>query len=174
MALKLQSGLTHKTELGGVCLNLGTAAEVKKAFEEIKKNAKKHLQARDFREITVEKMINKKYELIAGVKRDPLFGPVIVFGAGGTAVEIFDDTAIGLPPLDAAGAKELMAKTKIFKLLKGYRNIKGADIGELAGVMARFSRLPLDFPQIKEIDINPLAVDQTGIVALDAKIILEN
>jgi len=67
-----------------------------------------------------------------------------------------------------------MAKTKIFKLLKGYRNIKGADIEELAGVMARFSRLPLDFPQIKEIDINPLAVDQTGIVALDAKIILEN
>jgi len=173
VALKLQSGLAHKTELGGVRLNLDTAAEVKKAFDEIEKNAEKHLRAKDFREITVEKMVDKKYELIVGAKIDPLFGPVIVFGAGGTAVEIFDDTAIGLPPLDAAGAKELMAKTKIFKLLKGYRNIKGADIEELAGVMARFSRLPLDFPQIKEIDINPLAVDQTGIVALDAKIIPE-
>ncbi len=173
VALKLQAGLAHKTELGGVRLNLGRAAEVKKAFEEIEKNAKKHLRTKGFWQIAVEKMIHKKYELIAGAKKDPLFGPVIVFGAGGTAVEIFGDTAIGLPPLDAAGAKELMAKTRIFKLLKGYRNIKGADIEALAGAMARFSRLPLDFPQIKEIDVNPLAADQTGIVALDAKIILE-
>lgn len=173
VALKLQSGQAHKTELGGVRLNLGTAAEVKKAFAEIEKNAKKHLQTKNFREITVEKMIDKKYELIVGAKIDPLFGPVIVFGMGGTAVEIFDDTAIGLPPLDIAGAKELMAKTKIFKLLKGYRNLKGVNIEELAGAMAHFSRLPLDFPQIKEIDVNPLAADQTGIVALDAKIILE-
>ncbi len=173
VAMKLQAkNLLHKTELNGVRLNIKSPAEAKKAFDEIQKNAKKYLKDRDIEGITVEKMVPKKYELIVGAKKDPQFGPVIIFGMGGTAVEIFGDTAIGLPPLNNYSAKELMAKTKIFKLLKGYRNIKSANINALAEFLTKFSRLPLDFPQIKEIDINPLAADETGIITLDAKIIL--
>jgi len=174
VAMKLQAkNLLHKTELGGVRLNINNAANTKKAFDEIMEKAKKSLKDEHIEGIAVEKMVSKKYELIVGAKKDPLFGPVIIFGMGGTAVEIFDDTAIGLPPLNAAMAKNLMAKTKIFKLLKGYRNTKGADIEKLASLLAKFSRLPLDFEQIKEIDINPLAVDENGALILDAKIILD-
>lgn len=174
VALKLQAkNLLHKTELKGVCLNINSLAEAKNAFNNIIDNAKKHLKEKNIEGISIEKMIAKKHELIVGAKIDPLFGPAIIFGTGGTAVELFDDTAIGLPPLSKHSAKELMAKTKIFKLLKGYRNIKGADIEKLAEFLAKFSFLPLDFPQIKEIDINPLSVDEKTILALDAKIILD-
>jgi acetyltransferase len=173
-ALKLQAkNLLHKTELRGVRLNLAGAAEVKKAFAEIMENARKHLRREDIDGISVEKMIFKKYEIIAGIKKDPVFGPAIIFGAGGTAAEIFGDAAAAIAPLNEFAAKSLMSKTKIFQLLKGYRGENAADIRGLAAFLAKLSRLPVDFPQIKEIDVNPLAVDENGAIALDAKIIID-
>jgi len=173
-AMKLHAdNLLHKTETGGILLDIGSARAAKAAFAEIIKNGKKYLSSKDIRGVVVEKMVSKKYELFAGAKTDPIFGQVILFGAGGTAVEIINDAAAGLPPLDLAGAKNLMAQTKIFSLLKGYRNLPGADIGALQIFLCRFSHLIQDFPQIAEIDINPLAADQSGITALDPKIILK-
>jgi len=171
-AIKLEAaGLLHKTEVGGVKLNIRTASEAKKAFAELMENAKKYIDPKDIQGITVEKMVSKKFELIVGAKSDPLFGPVIAFGMGGVAVEVFNDIAIGLPPLNMALAKNLMEQTKIFTLLKGYRNMPGADIKELQFFLYKFSYLLVDFPQIKEIDINPLAADADGIVIVDAKVV---
>lgn len=174
VAVKLEaSGLLHKTELGGVILGLNNSQAVKKAFTEITENAKKNLDPKDIEGITVEKMVSKKYELIAGAKSDEIFGSVIAFGMGGIAVEVFNDVAIGLPPLNMALAKNLMEQTKIFTLLKGYRNMKGVNLEELQFFLYKFSYLLVDFPQIKEIDINPLAVDEKGIVIIDAKIVFD-
>ncbi|MFA6376695.1 MAG: GNAT family N-acetyltransferase, partial [Candidatus Paceibacterota bacterium] len=112
-------------------------------------------------------------ELIVGAKSDPLFGPVIAFGMGGVAVEVFNDVAIGLPPLNMALAKNLMEQTKIFTLLKGYRNMPGINIKELQFFLYKFSYLLADFPQIKEIDINPLAADENNIAIVDAKVVFD-
>jgi acetyltransferase len=173
VAIKLEAnGLLHKTEVGGVRLDLNNSSTVKKAFVQIKENAKTYLEPKDIEGITVEKMVSKKYELIVGAKSDPIFGPVIVFGMGGVAVEVFNDTAIGLPPLNMALAKILMEQTKIFTLLKGYRGMPAANISELQFFLYKFSYLLADLPEIKEIDINPLAVDQNGALIVDAKIVL--
>jgi len=174
VAMKLHAdNLLHKTETGGILLDIGDPRAAKAAFALIVKKGKKNLPAKDIQGVIVEKMVSKKYELFVGAKTDPIFGPMIVFGAGGTAVEIINDTAAALPPLDLSGAKNLMAQTKIFTLLKGYRNLPGADINALQIFLCRFSRLIQDFPQIAAIDINPLAADQSGITALDPKIILD-
>jgi acetyltransferase len=173
VALKLEAAnLLHKTEVGGVHLHLNNSNAVKSAFAQIKENAKKYLDPKDIEGITVEKMVSKKYELIVGAKSDPIFGPVIAFGMGGVAVEVFNDIAIGLPPLNMALAKNLMEQTKIFTLLRGYRGLPGANIPELQFFLYKFSYLLVDFPQIAQIDINPLAADANGAVIVDAKIVL--
>ncbi|MFA6376286.1 MAG: acetate--CoA ligase family protein, partial [Candidatus Paceibacterota bacterium] len=174
VAVKLEAaGLLHKTEIGGVKLNIRSASEVKKAFAQLMENAKTYIDAKDIEGITVEKMVSKKFELIVGGKFDPMFGPVIVFGMGGVAVEVFNDIAIGLPPLNMALAKNLMEQTKIFTLLKGYRNLPGANVRELQFFLYKFSYLLADFPQIKEIDINPLAADENDIAIIDAKVVFD-
>jgi len=126
----------------------------------------------DIRGIFVEQMSKRKYELIIGCKNDPIFGPTIVFGMGGVAVEIFKDTTVGLPPLNMALAMRLIEDTKIYKLIKGYRGMPGADIPAIQFLLYKFSYLLMDFPQIKEIDINPYGVDERGGIVLDAKVIL--
>ncbi len=174
VAIKLEAtGLLHKTEVGGVELNVRSESEAKKAFARLLENGKKYIDANNIEGITVEKMVSKKYELIVGTKKDPMFGPVIVFGMGGVAVEVFNDVAIGLPPLNMALAQNLMEQTKIFTLLKGYRGVPGVDVKELEFFLYRFSYLLTDFPQIKEIDINPLAADENGIIIVDAKVVFD-
>jgi len=174
VAIKLEAkGLLHKTEVGGVKLDIKTASEAKKAFTQIMDSAKNYIDSGDIEGITVEKMISKKFELIVGAKFDPMFGPVVAFGMGGVAVEVFNDVAIGLPPLNMALAKNLMEQTKIFTLLKGYRNMPAANIKELQFFLYKFSYLLVNFPQIKEIDINPLAADAEGIVIVDAKVVFD-
>ncbi|MFZ3074428.1 MAG: GNAT family N-acetyltransferase, partial [Minisyncoccales bacterium] len=173
-AIKLEAtGLLHKTEVNGIKLNIRSASEAKKAFDQIMESAKNYIDPKNIEGITVEKMVSKKFELIVGAKKDPMFGPVIVFGMGGVAVEVFNDVTIGLPPLNMALAKNLMEQTKIFTLLKGYRNMPGADIAELQFFLYKFSYLLTDFPQIKEIDINPLAADAEGILIVDAKVVFD-
>jgi len=118
-------------------------------------------------------LIQKKYELFIGCKKDAIFGPAIVFGMGGVAVEVFDDINVGLPPLNMGLAQRLIEGTRIYQLLKGFRGIKPVDISSIQFLLYKFSYLVMDFPEIKELDINPFVVDELGGVVLDAKIILD-
>jgi acetyltransferase len=118
-------------------------------------------------------MVPKMYELFVGCKKDPIFGPAIVFGMGGIAVELFHDTTVGLPPLNMALAMRMIEQTKVYKLLKGFRGTAGIDIEVVQFLLYKFSYLVMDFPEIKEIDINPFGVDKQGGMVLDAKIILD-
>jgi acetyltransferase len=169
----LSPDIMHKTDVGGVKLNINSRIEAEKAFKEIMRNIKNNAPKAEIDGVFIEAMAKKRYELLFGCKKDEVFGPAIVFGFGGTAVEIFCDTAIALPPLDMSSALRLMQKTKIYKLLKGYRGQPGVDIERLQVLLCRFSRLITDFPEIKELDINPFSADENGGVVLDAKIVLE-
>jgi acetyltransferase len=167
------SDITHKTDAGGVMLNIPNQEKALEAFNEILTKAKEARPDADIKGVLIEEMVNKKYELIIGSKKDPIFGPVIVFGMGGVAVEVFKDLNVGLPPLNMSLAQRIIEETKIYRLLKGYRGMKGADIESIQFLLYKFAYLVMDFPQIKEIDINPFVVDHTGGVVLDAKIILD-
>lgn len=174
VALKVQSSaITHKSDVGGVQLFLHNERDVRNAFQQIKDNLRENKPAAELGGVAVETMVTEvDYELILGSKHDPDFGPVILFGNGGINVEIYDDTAIGLPPLNEKLAERVINDTKISdSLQQGYRNRKKADMKALQETVARFSQLVLDFPQIKEIDINPLAIEKGKPIALDARII---
>ncbi|MFH1642022.1 MAG: acetate--CoA ligase alpha subunit [Nanoarchaeota archaeon] len=174
VAVKILSpDILHKTDIGGVKLNIQSKEGVKKAYEEIMQSVKRKLPQAKVNGVSVSAMVSKKYELLIGCKKDPIFGPTIVFGMGGVAVEVFKDTNIGLPPLNMALALRLMEDTKIFRLLKGYRGMKGADIASIQFLLYKFAYLVMDFPEISEIDINPFAVDEKGGVVIDAKVILD-
>jgi acetyltransferase len=119
-------------------------------------------------------MIQKKgYEVIIGGKTDPIFGPVVLFGMGGVGVELFKDYSMGLPPLNTTLIRRMMEETKIYKLLKGYRGAAPADIKKLEETLLLFSQLLIDFPQIKEIDINPLLINEREACILDARIVID-
>ncbi len=169
----LSLDILHKTDVGGVVLNIDSAKMAGEAFGKIMKSVRQHLPQADIRGVMIENMVSKRYEILIGAKKDPLFGPVIVFGMGGIAVEVFKDTKVGLPPLNMALSMRLIQKTKIYKLLKGYRNMPGVDIQSLQFLLYKFAYLVADFPQIKELDINPFGVDEYGGVVLDAKVVLD-
>ncbi|MCO6478087.1 MAG: bifunctional acetate--CoA ligase family protein/GNAT family N-acetyltransferase [Phaeodactylibacter sp.] len=162
-----------KTDIGGVEVGLNSPADVEAAFERIVESVKKACPKSEIFGISVEEMVNKRYELLIGANKDPIFGPVIVFALGGVAVEIFKDSNIGLPPLNMALAKRIIEETKVYELLKGYRNIPGADIRSIQFILYKFAYLIMDCPQIKEIDINPFVVDEKGGIVLDAYVILD-
>jgi acetyltransferase len=168
----LSSEIIHKTDVGGVMLNISSSREAQEAFIKIISSVKKKKPKAIVDGVLIEGMIKKDFELLIGVKKDPIFGPVIAFGRGGTAVEVYQDTAIALPPIDMCDAKKMIEKTKISTLLKGYRGMRGVDMNDLQFVLYKFSRLIADFPEIKELDINPFAIDAKGGVVLDAKILL--
>jgi acetyltransferase len=174
IVLKLFSQtITHKTDVGGVKLNLHNAEEVTKAFAEIQSSVTQLKGAEHFEGVTVQRMINAKgYELILGSSTDPQFGPVILFGMGGQLVEIFKDRALGLPPLNRVLAHRLMEKTKIFEALHGVRGRKALDIEALEDLLVGFSQLIAENLRIKECDINPLLISEEGMIALDARIVL--
>ncbi len=175
VAMKILSpDILHKTDINGVKLDINTSPEAENAFAEIIANAGKNAPDARIEGVFIEPMKKKRFELLIGCKQDRIFGPTIVFGMGGTAVEVFQDTAIDLPPLDMASALRLMAKTKIYKLLKGYRNLPCADIASIQLLLIKFSRLLADFPEIKELDINPYAADEGGGFVLDAKVVLDS
>ncbi len=175
VVLKIHSpDITHKTDVGGVALNLWSKEDVKEAFEKITNKAKEHKPSAKIGGVTVQQMIqNVDFELILGSKKDSLFGSVIMFGRGGTGVELYKDTVVGFPPLNQVLSHRMMEETKVYQLLKGYRGKSGADIRALEEYLAWFSQLIIDFPEIKEIDINPLAVVEGEFRALDARIIID-
>ena len=175
VVLKINSPeITYKSDCGGVIMNLSGPNEVKEAFDRVIECASTSCPEATVKEVSVQEMVtNADTELILGCKRDPTFGPAIVFGQGGTGVEIYRDIAVGLPPLNRLLARRLMEQTKVYSLLQGYRNKPQANLNLLEEYLVRFSQLIIDFPEIIEVDINPLAVVGDGFVALDARISID-
>jgi acetyltransferase len=174
VVLKLYSEtITHKTDVGGVQLNLTDADDVEHAYRKIQSSVSKKVGPEHFQGVTVQPMIKLDgYEIIIGSSIDPQFGPVLLFGAGGQLVEIFKDRALGFPPLNTTLARRMMEQTQIYKALKGVRGRKSVDLVALEQIMVRFSQLVAEQRWIKEIDINPLLASAEQLIALDARIIL--
>jgi acetyltransferase len=170
----LSPQIAHKTDAGGVVLDINNETEVRNAFSKIMKTSREYAPNADILGVTVQPMIKKQgYEVIIGAKADPLFGPVILFGMGGVGVELFKDFAIGIPPLNQTLARRMMEETKVYQLLKGYRNVPPANFKLLEEILVRFSQMLVDFPELREVDINPLFVDEKEAVALDARIVID-
>ncbi len=175
VAVKILSReITHKSDVGGVALELIDAAAVEAAVAEIETRVRAARPDAHIDGYAVQAMIDRPgaQEVIVGVADDPQFGPVILFGHGGTAAEAIDDKALALPPLNLNLAHALMRRTRVHRLLKGFRDRPPADLDAVAAVLVRLSWLVADFPEIAELDINPLLADPTGAIALDARIVV--
>jgi acetyltransferase len=174
VVLKLYSlTITHKTDVGGVVLNLRDAASVREAFNNIQSAVAAKVGAEHFQGVTVQPMAKLDgYELILGASLDPQFGPVLLFGTGGQLVEVFKDKSLALPPLNSTLARRMMETTKIYHALQGVRGRKSVDMAALENLLVRFSELVVENPRIKEIDINPLLASPDRLLALDARVVL--
>ncbi|HKS95369.1 MAG TPA: acetate--CoA ligase family protein, partial [Terriglobia bacterium] len=169
----LSETITHKTDVGGVRLNLLDEAAVRRAYREIRSAVADRRGAGHFLGVTVQPMIKHEgYELIVGSTLDPQFGPVLLFGLGGQLVEVFHDRALALPPLNTTLARRMMEQTRIFAALEGVRGRRPVDLAALEGLLVRFSQLVVEQPRIKEIDINPLLASPERLVALDARVLV--
>lgn len=168
--------ITHKTDVGGVQLNLTDKEAVRWAYQDIKISVEERVGPEHFQGVTVQPMLNLNggYELILGSSIDPQFGPVLLFGTGGQLVEVFRDHAIALPPLNTTLARRMMEQTKIYKALKGVRGQTEANLKGIEQLLVRFSHLVVEQPWIKEIDINPLLVSSERLIALDARVVLHS
>ncbi len=174
VVLKIYSEtITHKTDVGGVELNLADAAAVQRAFRAIKQSVGERVGAEHFNGVTVQPMIRLDgYELIMGSTIDPQFGPVLLFGLGGQLVEVFRDRSLALPPLNTTLARRMMEQTRIYKALQGVRGRKPIDLAALESLMVLFSQLVVEQRWIMEIDINPLLASPDRLIALDARVVL--
>lgn len=174
VVVKLHSeSITHKSDVGGVQLNLRDANAVRAAWHNILDSVKQSVGVEHFGGVAVQPMIPLEgYETILGSSVDAQFGPVLLFGTGGQLVEVFKDRALALPPLNTTLARRMMERTKIFSAFRGIRGRLPVDLAALEKLLVRFSRLVIEQPWIREIDINPLLVSAERIVALDARIIL--
>jgi acetyltransferase len=170
----LSPQIIHKSDAGGVILNVNSPQEVREAFEVLIQRATTYSPNAQIIGVTVQPMVEKKgQEIIIGGKTDPVFGPVILFGMGGVGVELFKDYSIGLPPLNTTLIHRMMEETKVYRLLKGWRNAPPVDLKKLDETVLMFSQLLVDFPQIKEIDINPLLINEKDACILDARIVID-
>lgn len=173
VALKIVSPqITHKSDSGGVALGLSGTDAVQKAAEAMQAHLHKTMPDAKLTGFAIQPMVQKKHahELIAGIVTDRQFGPVILFGQGGTAVELIGDKALGLPPLNMSLARSLIAGTRIHRLLEGYRGEAAADLDAVAVTLIKLAQMAADLPEIIELDINPLLADSSGVVALDARV----
>lgn len=173
VALKIHSpDIIHKSDVGGVRLNLASASAVQQAAADMLDHVHAAKPGARLSGVTVHPMIVRPLarELIAGVADDPTFGPVVVFGGGGTAVEVINDKALALPPLDLKLAQDLIARTRVSRVLKAYRDVPAADEAAVALVLVKLAQLVADVPGIREIDLNPLLSDGSGVIAVDARI----
>jgi acetyltransferase len=174
VVLKLNSQtITHKTDVGGVRLNLMDAEEVRGAFEKMEHSIGESLSPEDFTGATVQPMVSLDgYEIIIGSSLDPQFGPVLLFGSGGQLVEVYRDRALALPPLTTTLARRTMEQTRIFEALGGVRGRAPVDTAALEKLFVRFSQLVVEQPWIRELDINPLLASPEHLLALDARVVL--
>ena len=175
VALKVVSpDIVHKSDVGGVRLDLTSEADVRAAAADIILRARCLAPEARITGFAVQPMIRrgKQRELIAGLAEDPTFGPVVVFGRGGTAVEVIDDRALGLPPLDLRLASDLIDRTRVARRLAAYRDVPAVDRHAVALVLVKLAQLAADCPEVRELDINPLLADETGALALDARVMV--
>jgi acetyltransferase len=168
----LSPDIVHKSDVGGVRLNLNNADAVREAAADILARARTLRPQARISGITIHPMIvrPKARELIAGLADDPTFGPVVVFGRGGTAVEVINDKALAIPPLDLKLAENLIAQTRVSRILKRYRDYPAADHRAIALVLVKLAQLAADLPEVIELDLNPLLADDAGVIALDARV----
>jgi len=170
----LSPDIPHKSEAGGVALDIGSEEEVRRQFDELIAHAKAFKPNAQILGVTVQPMIGTGgQELIVGGKVDPIFGPTILFGTGGIGVELYRDTAVAIPPLNTTLIRRMLEETKVYQVLKGYRNQPPANLELLEKTLLLFSQLMVDFPRIKEIDINPLLVTAQKVHILDARILVD-
>ena len=170
----LSDDVVHKSDVGGVHLDLATPAAVEAAATRMLARVNQVQPDARIKGFTLSPMISRPdaFELIAGMSVDETFGPLILFGAGGTSVEAVADTALALPPLDLALSRDLIANTRVSRVLAGYRNRKGVDLDAIGMALVRLSALVCKHPAIREIDINPLLADEAGVIALDARVLI--
>ena len=171
----LSTDISHKSDAGGVRLNINSAPEVRGAFRQLVDQVKLRVPNATIAGVTIEKMYRSSNgrELMIGIIKDPVFGPVISFGSGGTAVEIMGDSAISIPPLNHRLATDLINRTKVSKLLGQFRNMPPVNMDQLIEVLLGVSSMACELPWIQEMDINPLIMDENGIVAVDARIVVD-
>ena len=173
VALKILSpDISHKSDVGGVCLGLRDEGELERAAGEMLARVRTAQPGARINGFTVQAMASRAFaqELIVGASVDPVFGPVLLFGQGGTAVEVIADRAVALPPLNRVLAKELISRTQVRRLLAGYRDHPPAKIDAVCDVLIALSQMLADLPELAELDINPLWADHDGVIALDARV----
>lgn len=174
VVLKIVSpDIIHKSDSGGVILNLNSLKNVEKAFNEIMVNVKDYNSQAKIIGVLVQEMAPTSTEVIVGAIKDPQFGQTLMFGLGGIFVEILQDVTFRVAPICIEDAFEMISEIKAYPLLKGYRNIPPADLDALAKLLVNASRLIMEHKEIKELDLNPVIVYETGLKVVDARIILE-
>jgi acetyltransferase len=176
VAMKVNSpDITHKSDAGGVLLNLNSAHQVRAAYQHLLESVQHYRPDARMDGVSIEPMIVKPNgrELMIGVTSDPVFGPVITFGAGGTMVEVMGDRAVSLPPLNRFLVRELIRETRVAKMLGSFRNMTPANIDVLEDVLLRVSEMACELPLLREMDINPLILDENGALAADARVVVE-
>ncbi len=168
----LSPDIVHKSEVGGVQLNLGSEDAVRKTAGDMLARVKRMKPDARIVGVTIHPMIVRPNarELIVGLADDPTFGPIVVFGRGGTAVEVINDKSLALPPLDLKLAGDLIARTRVSRILRTYRNVPSADIGAISLTLVKIAQMAADFPEVRELDLNPLLSDENGVIATDARV----
>lgn len=173
LVLKIVSkDIVHKTDVGGVFLNLNSEKEVEQAFNQIMRNVKKHKPKAGIDGILVQKMIGEGQQIIIGGKKDPQFGQVLMFGGGGVLVELLEDVAFRVVPVNKRDAEEMMEETKVYQILKGFRG-KKYDVNSVLNILLKTSKLLEQNPEITELDLNPIIVLPKNAFAVDARIVVD-
>jgi len=165
--------ILHKSDAGGVMVNLRSQAEVKSAYNRILENAKKYKSDAKVVGVLVEEMAKQSTEVIIGAVKDPQFGPTLMFGLGGIFVELLKDVSFRVAPIGEQEAAQMIVEVKAFPLLNGYRNTPAVDVKAIVNLLVSVSRLVMNHPEIKELDLNPVMAYPEGAIAVDARIILE-
>jgi acetyl-CoA synthetase (ADP-forming) len=174
LVLKIVSPqIIHKSDAGGVILNLTTTAEVQRGYSKIIENANKYDPTAQIVGVSVQEMAPKSTEVIVGAIKDSQFGQTLMFGLGGIFVELLKDVAFRIAPITETDAQEMITAVKAYPILKGYRGSPIVDIKAIADVLLNTSRLVMDYPEIKELDLNPVIAYEKGVKTVDARIILE-
>ncbi len=174
VVLKIAStGIVHKSDIGGVKVGLRSQAQVRDAYAQIMAAAKNAYPAATIDGVSVQRMADPGVEVILGMSKDPQFGPLVMFGLGGVMVEVLKDVSLRLVPLSRLDARHMVKEIKGYPILQGYRGQAPVDIGALEDALMKLSRFVEAHPEVKELDLNPVFAYQKGIVAVDARVILE-
>ncbi len=164
--------IIHKSDVGGVILNIDTPEKVRESYDRIISNVKSHVPDAHITGILVQNMAPHGLEVIVGAIRDLQFGPTLMFGLGGVLVELLKDVSFRIAPVDEDEAMDMMREIKAFPLLSGYRGMEGVDLNALKDIIVRTSKLMMDNPEIKQLDLNPVFAYKDGAVVVDARILL--